>query len=91
MFSEKLIKLWDYSDDVVLGVKTQREEFSNKQRREWLAHSKLDPLAGSNCKPQFARFTSKKNQEKRIEKLLDGKAPFGIYWRKCRVNLTLIS
>ena len=72
MFSEKLIKLWDYSDDVVLGyVKTQRESLAINNGVSGLHIANLIRWLGLIAKPQFARFTSKKNQEKRIEKLLD--------------------
>ncbi|MDB2319949.1 hypothetical protein N9V17_00565 [Candidatus Poseidoniales archaeon] len=72
VFSEKLIRMWDYSDDNVLGyVKTQRESLATNNGLSGLHIANLIRWLGLIAKPQFSRFTSKKTQEKRIEKLLD--------------------
>ena len=72
MFSENLIQMWDYSEDDVLGyVKTQRDSLAINNGVSGLHIANLIRWLGLISKPQFARFTSKKSQEERIEKLLD--------------------
>lgn len=74
IFSEKLIRMWDYSDDDVLGyVKNQRDSLAINNGISGLHIANLVRWLGLISKPLFARFTSKKNQEERIKGLLERK------------------
>ena len=70
-FCEELIHLWDYSDQKILGfVKSQRDSLAGTNGVSGLHIANFVRWLGLISKPQFARFTTKKSQEERIENLL---------------------
>ena len=71
-FCDELIYLWDYSEQKILGfVKSQRDSLAGTNGVSGLHIANFVCWLGLISKPQFARFTSKKSQEERIEELLN--------------------